>query len=163
MPDYIGRVNRSWRWLLLVIVSLVVAGCSRGGNPRTVGLTNIPLPSGARVMTQARSCDKGVNAYCSVQVVVVGDGYSSSADLRATYEQQLAKLGWTSANGPDGNETAADSPGHELHLTYATAYQDLLGVDSNWVQRRPGIARALSAAVFDRGAAISIMLVKGSS
>jgi hypothetical protein len=73
------------------------------------------------------------------------------------------KLGWTTTKGPDGNETAADSPGHDLHLTYATAYQDLLGIDSNWVQRRPGIARALSAAVFDRGAAISIMLVKGSS
>ncbi|HTU96428.1 MAG TPA: hypothetical protein VMF14_11355, partial [Solirubrobacteraceae bacterium] len=65
--------------------------------------------------------------------------------------------------GPDGNETAADSPGHELRLTFATAYEDLLGIDSNWVQRTAEITHALSSTMFDRAPALSIMLLRGSS
>jgi hypothetical protein len=146
-----------------VVIAVAVAGSGRGGNPRAVGLTNLPLPAGGRVMTHVRSCDRGVNPYCAVQVVVVGDRYASSADLLSTYKEQLAKLGWTIANGPTGNETAADSPGHELRLTYATAYADLLGIDSKWIQRASPISHALAATMFDRAPALSIMLVKGSS
>ena len=146
-----------------VVVVAVVVITGRGGTPRAIGLRNIPLPAGVRVVTHVRSCDRGVHPYCAIQVVIVGDRYTSSAALRATYAQRLAKLGWTTAKGPDGNETAADSPGHELRLTYATAYEDLLGVDSNWIQRTAAISHSLSNAMFDRSPALSLMLLKGSS
>jgi hypothetical protein len=147
----------------VVILVAVVVVTGRGGTPRAIGLRNIPLPAGTHVVTNVRSCDRGVHPYCAIQVVIVGDRYSSSAELRASYAQQLAKLGWTTAKGPDGNETAADSPGHELRLTFATAYEDLLGVDSNWIQRTAAISHSLSNTMFDRSPALSIMLVRGSS
>jgi hypothetical protein len=147
--------------VLVVVVVIVTTG--RGGTPRAIGLRNIPLPAGTRVVTNIRSCDRGINPYCAQQVVIVGDRYPSSTALRTAYGQQLAKLGWTMAKGPDGNETAADSPSHELRLTYATAYEDLLGVDSKWIQRTAAISHSLSTAMFNRAPALSIMLVRGSS
>lgn len=146
-----------------VIVAVVVAATGRGGTPRAIGLKDIPLVAGTRVQTVARSCDRGVHPYCSVQVVITGERYPTSQALRDAYGANLLKLGWTSAKGPDGPETAADSPGHELRLTYATAYEDLLGVDSNWIQRTPAISHALSSALFARVPALSIMLLRGSS
>jgi hypothetical protein len=146
-----------------VVVVAVVVTTGRGATPRAIGLRNIPLPAGTRVVTRVRSCDRGIDPYCALQVVVVGDRYPSSTALRSAYGQQLAKLGWTTAKGPDGNETAADSPGHELRLTYATAYEDLLGVDSKWIQRTSAISHSLSAAMFERAPALSIMLLRGSS
>jgi hypothetical protein len=128
-----------------------------------VGLTNVPLPTGARILTQARSCDRGVNPFCSVQLVVVGDRYSSSDELLAGEKDRLKMLGWTISNGPSGPERAAESPGHELRLTYATAYQDLLGIDSSWIQRSPPISHGLAQAMFDRSPAISLLLVRGPS
>jgi hypothetical protein len=147
----------------VVVIAVAVVATGRGGTPRTVGLTNIPLPAGTRVVSHVRSCDRGVNPYCAVQVVVAGDRYPSSAALRTVYGRQLAKLGWTTANGPDGNETAVDSPGHELRLTYATAYEDLLGIDSNWIQRTAAISHSLANTMFNRSPALSIMLARGSS
>jgi hypothetical protein len=147
----------------VVVIGAVVATTGRGGTPRAIGLRNIPLPAGTRVVTRVRSCDRGVNPYCTLQVVVTGDRYPTSTALRAAYGQQLAKLGWTTAKGPDGNETAADSPGHELRLTFATAYEDLLGVDSKWIQRTAAISHSLSAMMFDRAPTLSIMLLRGSS
>lgn len=147
--------------VVVLVAVLVVTG--RGGTPRAIGLRNIPLPAGTRVVSNVRSCDRGVHPYCALQVVIVGDRYPSSAALRATYTRQLAKLGWTTAKGPDGNETAADSPGHELRLTLATAYEDLLGVDSNWIQRTAATSQSLSNTMFERAPALSIMLVSGSS
>ncbi|MFL5864086.1 MAG: hypothetical protein ACJ780_25495 [Solirubrobacteraceae bacterium] len=150
--------------VVAVVVAVAVAALSgRGGNPRAIGLRSIPVPAGARVVTRVRSCDRGVNRYCALQVVVVGDRYGSSAALLTAYAQQLGKLGWTAANGPDGKESGADSPGHELRLTYATAYEDLRMVDSNWIQRTAAISHSLSATMFDRVPALSIMLERGSS
>ena len=114
-------------------------------------------------MTTVRSCDRGANSYCSLQVVLVGRRGQSSAALRTTYGQRLRALGWTTTRGADGNETGADSPGHELRLTFATAYEDLLGVDSNWIQRTATISHALSSTMFDRTPALSVMLLSGSS
>jgi hypothetical protein len=144
-------------------VAVIVVATGRGGAPREVGLTNIPMPPGARVMTKVGSCDRGVHSYCALQVVIVGDRYRTSQALRQTYGAQLLKLGWTTTKGPDGNETAADSPGHELRLTFATAYEDLLGIDSNWIQRTPTISHSLASAMFDRAPALSLMLLRGSS
>jgi hypothetical protein len=147
----------------MVAVALVIVATGRGGTPRAIGLKNIPMVAGTRVLTRVRSCDHGVNPYCALQVVVVGDRYETSEALRTTYGAKLLKLGWTTTKGPDGNETAADSPGHELRLTFATAYEDLLGIDSNWIQRTATISHSLSSAMFTRAPALSIMLIRGSS
>jgi hypothetical protein len=144
-------------------VVLVIVATGRGGTPRAIGLKDIPVPAGTRVMTKVRSCDRGTNPNCSLQVVLVGDHYPSSAALRATYGKELLKLGWTTTKGPDGNETAADSPGHELRLTFATAYEDLQGIESNWIQRTAEISHSLADTMFDRAPALSIMLLRGSS
>ena len=148
---------------VIVAVALVIVATGRGGTPRDIGLRNIPMVPGARVLTKVRSCDPGVHPYCSLQVVIVDDRYQTSQALRETYRASLRKLGWTTTKGPDGNETAADSPGHELRLTFATAYEDLLGVDSKWIQRTAAISHSLSSAMFDRAPALSIMLLRGSS
>ena len=147
----------------VVAVAIIVVATGRGGTPQEIGLTNIPMPAGTHVMTRVRSCDRGVHSYCALQVVIVGDRYHTSEALRQTYGAQLLKLGWTTTKGPDGNETAADSPGHELRLTFATAYEDLLGIDSNWIQRTATISHSLSSAMFDRAPALSLMLLRGSS
>jgi hypothetical protein len=147
----------------IVAIVVVVTVTGRGGTPRAIGLKDVPLVPGTRVQTVARSCDRGVHPYCSLQVVIVGERYQTSQALRDAYRAKLLKLGWTTAEGPDGDETAADSPGHELRLTYATAYEDLLGVDSNWIQRTATISHALSAAMFGRAPTLSIMLLRGSS
>ena len=147
----------------VVAVAIVILATGRGGTPRAIGLRNIPMLPGTRVLTKVRSCDPGVHTYCSLQVVIIGDRYPTSQALRTSYGANLIKLGWTTTKGPDGNETAADSPGHELRLTFATAYEDLLGVDSNWIQRTAAISHSLSAAMFDRAPTLSIMLLRGSS
>jgi hypothetical protein len=165
--------SRKWLYVALagagvvlagvLAVAVVVVASGRGSTPREIGFTNIPVPPGARVMTEVRSCDRGIHSFCALQVVIVGDRYRTSQALRQTYSAQLLKLGWTTTKGPDGNETAADSPGHELRLTFATAYEDLLGIDSNWIQRTPTISHSLSSAMFDRAPALSLMLLRGSS
>ena len=141
----------------------MIVASGRGGTRGAIGLRNIPMLAGTRVLNTVRSCDHGVHPYCTLQVVMVGDRYPTSQALRQTYGAKLLKLGWSTTKGPDGNETAADSPGHELRLTFATAYEDLLGVDSNWIQRTAAISHSLSSAMFDRAPALSIMLFRGSS
>jgi hypothetical protein len=147
----------------IVAVAVVIVATGRGGTPRAIGLKDVPMVTGARVMTRVRSCDRGASRYCALQVVIVGGRYPTSQALRTTYGAALLKQGWTTTKGPDGNETAADSPGHELRLTFATAYEDMLGIDSNWIQRTAAISHSLSSAMFDRAPALSIMLVRGSS
>ena len=147
----------------MVVVGVLVATTGRGGTPRAIGLKDIPMVPGTRVTSTVRSCDRGVHAYCSLQVVIAGERYRTSRALRNAYGANLLKLGWTTTKGPDGNETAADSPGHEVRLTFATAYEDLLGVDSNWIQRTPAISHSLSAAMFQRTPTLSVLLLRGSS
>ncbi len=147
----------------VVAVVILILATGRGATPRAVGLTNIPMVPGTRVLTKVRSCDRGVHPYCALQVVIVGDRYATSQALRKTFGANLHKLGWTTTKGPDGNESAADSPGHELRLTFATAYEDLLGIESNWIQRTAAISHSLSSAMFDRAPALSLMLLRGSS
>jgi hypothetical protein len=149
--------------LVAVVVAVVIVATGRGGTPRAIGLKNIPMIAGTRITTRVRSCDRGKHPYCALQVVIVGDRYGTSQALRNTYGANLLKLGWTTTKGPDGNETAADSPGHELRLTFATAYEDLLGIDSNWIQRTKTVSHALSAAMFARAPTLSLMLLRGSS
>ncbi|MGH2877427.1 MAG: hypothetical protein ACRDNJ_11655, partial [Solirubrobacteraceae bacterium] len=122
-----------------------------------------PLTAGAQIVAHTRSCDRGANAYCSIQMVVTDSSYDTSAHLLTGEQQHLDSLGWGRSQGQTGHEHGAQSPGNELRLDYGTAYQDLLAIDSGWIRRTSRIAHALSGAVFDRQPAISIMLLRGAS
>jgi hypothetical protein len=155
---------------MLMVIALagcvVLAGCGGATNRRDLGLKNIPLPPGSRVTAVARVCDRGANAYCAEQLVVTGGGrgrYTSSADLLNSENEHLKQLGWSDARGNTGKQLAAQSPGNELRLYFATAYNDLLALDMGWIHRSAPIGRALSAAIFDRAPALSVMLVRASS
>jgi hypothetical protein len=149
--------------VLLAAAALATAACGQSGASRAPALSGVPLTGGTRVVANVRSCDRGANPYCAVQLVVVGGRYGSSMALLAREQGRLRQLGWTSGAGDTGVEQSADSPGHKLRLTYATASNDLMAIDLGWIQRRRPIALALSAELFDRAPAISLMLETGSS
>ncbi len=130
---------------------------------RTPDLAGVPLTAGARVLASVRRCDAGTNPYCSVQLVIADPQFANSSDLLRAERDHLTALGWTTANADNGNEHAADSPHHQLHLLYATAPLDLIALDLGWTQRAPVIARTLSRAMFDQASALSLMLETGSS
>ncbi len=159
-PDYISLVKRL---VLLAAGCLALAGCGNGSRARAVGLKDIPLPAGTTIAARALSCDRGANAYCSVQLVVTGSRYGSSAALEGAEQRLLESLKWGFSNGQTGHELAALSPGNELRLTFAPAYEDLLAIDFGWIQRTAAISHALSGAIFDRASAISILLERGPS
>ena len=145
----------------LAPVALLLAGC--GGSTRHVpDASKLPLVAGASVAAKAQQCDRGAGAYCSVELVVVDPRFHTSTDLMKTEQRQLHQLGWSLADGDTGNERAADSPGHKLRVTYATASGDLQGIDLGWIDRSQKITLALSHALFARSAALSMMLELGS-
>jgi hypothetical protein len=149
--------------LTVLAVCLLLAGCGGVSNNRDVGLRNVPLPRGAQIAARVRSCDRGANAYCSEQLVVIAPRFASSADLLNSENARLHTLGWTDNRGNTGKQLAAQSPGNEYRLYFNTAYNDLLALDMGYIHRSAPIGRALSAAIFDRAPAISVMLVRGSS
>jgi hypothetical protein len=149
--------------VMLLVGALLAAGCGQSSSRRQPSVASVPLIGGTRIAARVRSCDRGVNPYCAVQLVVVGDRYSSSGALQAAERRYLDGLGWTSAQGDSGKEDAADSPGHDLRLVFATVSNDLEGVDLGWIERPRPITHALSTAMFDRAPAISLMLETGSS
>jgi hypothetical protein len=157
------RATRTVQALTICVAAFSAAACGQSSTGTPPALGGVPLTPGARVVAHERSCDRGANAYCSLQLVVVGGRYADSTALMAGEQQRLDALGWTSTVGDSGVEKAADSPGHKLRLTYATASDDLKGVDLGWIQRRPPITRALSGVMFDRAPALSLMLETGSS
>jgi hypothetical protein len=149
--------------LAAIAATLTVVGCGHSDARRPLSLDGVPLVGGARVVAAARSCDRGVRAYCSLQLVVTGPGFHGSTDLLAAEERRLRALGWTSTAGDTPKERSADSPGHRLRLSLAIAPDDLLSWDQGQVKRRPPIAHALSHAMFERAPALSLMLQTGSS
>lgn len=148
---------------VLVAASVLLAGCGSSASSRTPRSAGVPLIDGSRVLASVRRCDRGVNAYCAVQMVIADPRYRNSTDLLIGERHYLQGLGWTVTNADTGDEHAADSPAHKLRLTYATAPLDLKDVDLGWVQRAPVIAHALSRAMFARQSALSLMLETGSS
>jgi hypothetical protein len=155
-----------WPVALLAVLGLAaglgVAGCGQSTTGRPPQLAGVPLAGGLRVIAHSHRCDRGANPYCAVQLVVVGGGGAASA-LLTREQQHLTTLGWTSSQGDTGKEQAADSPGHKLRLTYATASDDLQALDMGWIRRAPLIGRALSRTMFDRAPALSLMLQTGPS
>ncbi len=147
----------------MLAAALALAGCAQSASSRSPTLAAVPLPKGARVVAHVRRCDRGANPYCAVQVVVVGARYRSSSALMSGETRHLKSIGWAQSSGDTGDEQAAESPGHRLRLTYATAVKDLQGVDLGWIRRSPLITNELSRVIFSRAPAVSLMLERGSS
>jgi hypothetical protein len=149
--------------LRLALPALVVAlaGCGQSGSSSSLSLSQLPLVDGAKVVTKVGRCDRGANAFCAVQAVIVDRRFSSAGALVASEHRHLRKLGWTSAAGDNGNERAAESPGHKLRVTYATATGDLTAIDLGWIKRPRVIQATLARALFDQTPAMSVMLEAG--
>jgi hypothetical protein len=142
--------------------ALALAGCGQdGSSSRSLSLGQVPLVGGASVIASVKECDKGANAFCAIEAVVVDRSSTSSGALVIGERDRLRTLGWTGAAGDDGNERAADSPGHKLRLTYSTAAGDLTAIDLGWIMRPRAIALTLAHTLFARTPAMSIMLETG--
>ena len=146
-----------------VTCAVAMSGCGAASAGRTPDLAGVPLTPGARVLASVRRCDRGANAFCAIQLVIADDHFGNSTELLHAERDHLKSLGWTTANADTGDEHAADSPRHNLHLVYATGALDLKDLDLGWIQRAPVIIRTLSKAMFDRASALSLMLETGSS
>jgi hypothetical protein len=142
-------------------LALLVAGCG-GTGVRTPDLARLPLVPGTRAMEKVRQCDKGSQAYCAIEMVVVAPKLHTSWQLVNAETRLLSRHRWTAEDAINGDERAAQSPGDKLRVTYATAYADLQGIDLGWIQRDHRITEALSDALFHRGATMSVMLEVGS-
>jgi hypothetical protein len=158
-------VNRRALVALVALTALAgaVAGCGSSGGSHRPNLAQLPLVDGASVVAQVHSCDRGKNAYCAIELVVVDHRYKSSTDLVDDEHEKLRAHGWTGGQGDFIQQKAADSPGHKLRVTYATASGDLRGVDLGTIQRPRKITLALSRVLFDQAPAMSIMLEVGAS
>ena len=148
---------------VLLVLGAAIAGCGSSSTSRDPDLGQLPLVHGANVIAQVHSCDRGANAFCAVELVVVDRRYKNSMDLLEQEHRQLRKHGWTGGQGDTGEQKAADSPGHKLRVTYATAAGDLRGIDLGTIQRPRGITLALSRAMFAQAPAISVMLEVGAT
>lgn len=146
-----------------ITAALCVAGCGSSVISRVPSVGAVPLIPRTRTLIHQTRCDRGANAYCAVQLVVVGRGYSSSGAMLGAERQHLVALGWSLTHTNTGVERAAESPGHKLRLTFAAAFLDLKGIDIGWVQRSRTIGRVLAETMFDRMPALSLMLESGSS
>jgi hypothetical protein len=141
---------------------LMLGGCGAGNSSSPLSIDQLPLVSGATVVTQTRQCDRGANAYCAIEAVIVDRQASSSGALVARERRQLRKLGWSSSAGDNGVERAAESPGQRLRVTYATGPDDLLGIDLRWIKRPWAITWTLSRLMFSRTPAMSVLLEAGA-
>lgn len=140
---------------------LALAGCGQGSTSSSLNLNQVPLVAGAKVTTTVTQCDRGSNPFCAIEAVIVDPRFTSSGALVAGEDQRLHQAGWKSSAGDDGDEVAADSPGQKLRVTFATAIDDLIGIDEKWITRSPNIAVGLDQAMFKRAPAMSIMLEQG--
>jgi hypothetical protein len=147
---------------LAATIVLAVAGCGSGGGDRAPALTSLPLVPGAHIVTRYKQCDKGSNAYCAWELVIVDHQFKTSRDLTAGEHLLLTKQGWSAATADTGEQRAADSPGHKLRVTYSTAYGDLKGIDLGWIERPRQITLSLSRQIFNRASTMSMMLELGS-
>jgi hypothetical protein len=141
-------------------IAATLAGC--GGSTRSPQVSALPLAQGAHVVTNVRQCNGGSNAYCSIELVVLGPEYGSSRALVLAERDRLKAEGWMGASPVTGDQLADESPNNELRVTYATALQDLKGADIGWIKRSWPTVSALDQTVFDRASAMSVLLEIGS-
>lgn len=142
---------------------VALAGCGESSASTPLSIAQLPLVRGASVVTQARQCDRGANAFCAIEAVIVARAAGSSGALVASERRRLRKLGWSGSGGDNGVERAAESPGQRLRVTYATGADDLTGIDLGWIKRPRPIALTLSRLMFDGTPAMSVMLEVGSA
>ena len=147
----------------MLALALALAGCGASKVDRTPTVSDLPLVPGAKIATQVRECDSGSHPFCSIVLVVLDHRYQSSDILAKDESHQLRKQGWSLADGDTGDETAANSPGHKLRLTFSTAVGDLQQIDLGLISRPRPITLSLSNSIFDRTAAMSMMLEVGAS
>jgi hypothetical protein len=148
---------------LVAPVALAIAGCGANKQHASPVASDIPLVPGAHISVQSRACDQGSHAFCAIDLVVVDHDYQSSDVLAKDESAVLRQHGWSPADGDTGLQSAANSPGHDLRLTYATAAGDLQAIDLKYIGRPWPIQYALSNSIFDRTAAMSMMLEVGAS
>jgi hypothetical protein len=146
--------------LITALAAVLLAGC--GGGNRHPAVSSLPLVSGARVIAKENRCNEGASAYCAVELVVRDPSYDSSQSLVLAERNQLRHDGWIGASPYTGLELADESPHDKLRVTYATAANDLQGVELNWIHRPWPIESALDSSLFDRSAAMSVLLEVGS-
>jgi hypothetical protein len=149
--------------LIAIAITGALAGCGAGAPSRSPDLHALALPKGVRITSQARQCDRGANAYCAIELVVVDPHAATSAALVVREHALLKSRGWSGATADNGNERAADSPGHKLRVTYATAASELGNIDLGFVKRSRATALALSRALFGRSSAMAVVLEVGAS
>jgi hypothetical protein len=149
--------------LASLALAAILAGCGASAPQRTPVAGDVPLVPGAEIAVQARACDRGSRVYCAVDLVVVDHHYVSSDNLARDESHVLQKHGWSLADGDTGLQSGANSRGHKLRLTFATATGDLRQIDLGQISRPWPIIYALSNTMFDRAAAMSIMLEVGSA
>lgn len=147
---------------VVAAIAAALAGCGSGGAERSPELSSLPLAPGARVMTNVRQCNQGSNAYCAIELVVLGPSYPSSRDLVLAERDRLRAAGWIGASPTTGDQLANESPKDKLRVTYATAFQDLKGADLGWITRSWPTISALDLTLFSRRAAMSLLLEVGS-
>lgn len=148
-------------WIAVPAIAAALAGCGQSATTHSPTLSQLPLVRGASIATRVRQCDAGANAFCAIELVVVDDRAASSAALVAGERQQLHRLGWSVTSPDNGQEHAAESPGHRLRITYATAMGDLEGIDLAWIKRPRPIALTLAHTMFDGTPAMSVLLEAG--
>jgi hypothetical protein len=144
-------------------LAVATAGCGSSQADRTPTTSAVPLLPGAQIATQVRKCDSGSHPFCTVELVVVDHRYQSSDIFAHDESKHLRKAGWSLADGDTSTESSANSPGHKLRLTYSTAADDLQQIDLGQITRARPITLALSDSMFDRAAAMSMMLEVGAS
>jgi hypothetical protein len=150
--------------IIALALAPALAGCgATSPAQRTPTVSQIPLVAGSRIVSQVRTCDQGSNAYCAIDLVVLGHGYVSSDILARDEGRFLSKHGWSLAHGDTGEQSGANSPGHKLRLTFATAAGDLEEVDLGLINRPWPIVYALSSSMFARTPAMSMELEIGAS
>ena len=158
-----GNARQALVALSAAAAVLWVSGCGQGGTPTATSLQRVPLAPDSTIVWRARRCDRGSHAYCSLQFVLVGRGYRSSAALRNAQRATLRHAGWTEARGDTDAERSATSPGGRLRMTVATAFNDLVSAEQGTIDRAPGVMRALSRQLFARTPTLSATVESGGS
>ena len=146
-----------------LLLLFALAGCGSATSTKSLSLRQVPLVPGAQIVSQTTQCDTGTNPYCALEAVIVDRSAASSGALTAQEDYLLHQRGWKSSAGDDGDEVAANSPGQKLRVTFATAFDDLIGLDEHWIKRADTIKMALDQTIFNRVPAMSIMLEVGAT
>src|SRR5689334_6694224 len=84
---------------VLVAPVLLLAGCGQSANKRAFSLQQLPLVPGAKVTRQIKQCDRGANAFCALELVIVAPGYRDSNKLEEAEHKWVRAAGWKGVGG----------------------------------------------------------------